>query len=42
MEEREMARRTFEWPPPVRTRVLQGMRDVKAFLRYRAARLRRR
>ena len=37
-EEEEMARRTFRWPPPVRTRLTQAARNVKASFLYAFAR----
>lgn len=39
--ELDLIRRTFRWPPPMRVRIVQRARHVKAFLRYRIAGLRR-
>ena len=38
-EEDEVARRVFRWPPPLRTRAIQRLRNVKASIRYAAPRL---
>lgn len=40
-EENDLRRRTFRWPPRLQTRLWQGLRNLKAFIRYRAAELRR-
>ena len=38
--EDELVQSTFRWPPPAGTRVRQRLRNVKAFLRYAAVRMR--